>query len=305
MDKFESMRAFKQVVDSNGFAAAAREMGLTRSTVNKYVANLENELGTQLLARSTRRVSPTETGQAFYDRCVGILSDLDEAISAVSLLQETPQGRLRINAPMSFGTLHLTKAVAAFMKLHEKVHVELALTDRFIDPIEEGVDVTIRISEPLVSTSLVTREISRARRLLCASPNYLKAFGEPEHPRDLHEHRCLQYGHHTSGSHWQLTGPDGEHSVAINCAMWSNNGQALNDAAVLDQGIAILPTFIAGDALTSGRLQEILPAYRPRDITVCAIYPRHRHLSAKVQLFVQFMVDQFGDNRFCEPVPSE
>lgn len=297
MDKFESIRAFKQVVESNGFAAAARVMGSTRSTVNKYVANLENELGTQLLARSTRRVSPTETGQAFYDRCVGILSDLDEAISAVSDLQDEPQGRLRINAPMSFGTLHLTQAVASFMKMHEKVHVELALTDRFIDPIEEGVDVTIRISEPRVSTSLVTREISRARRVICASPKYLTECGEPAHPRELHAHRCLQYGYHTSGSHWQLTGPDGEHSVPINCAMWSNNGQVLMDAAVQDQGIAILPSFIAGNALMSGGLKEILPSFRPHDLAICAIYPRHRHLSAKVRLFVQFIVDQFGDNQ--------
>ncbi len=296
MDKFECIRVFRQVVESNGFAAAGRKMGLSRSTVNKYVARLENELGTQLLARSTRRVSPTEAGQAFYDSCLGILNDLEEAISAVSEFQEQPRGRLRVNAPMSFGTLHLSKAVAAFMKLHEKVHIELDLSDRFIDPIEEGFDVTIRISEPQVSTSLMKREIARTRRVICASPNYLEKHGEPKHPRDLHDHRCLQYGHQTTGSHWQLTGPDGAHSIPITCAMRSNNGEVLRDAAVLDQGIAILPTFIAARDLESDRLREILHAYQPHDVTICAIYPRHRHLSTKVQMFVQFMIDRFSGN---------
>ncbi|MEL6216424.1 MAG: LysR family transcriptional regulator, partial [Pseudomonadota bacterium] len=173
MDRFASMRAFTKVVESNGFAAAARAMGLSRSVVNKAVINLENDLGTQLLRRSTRKVTPTETGLAFYDRCQRILEDLDEAVASVKELQERPTGTLRMNAPMSFGTTHLAPVVAEFMSAHEHVHVELVLSDRFIDPIEEGFDLTLRIAEPTYSTSLIEQQIVPARRVMCASPVYL------------------------------------------------------------------------------------------------------------------------------------
>ncbi len=296
MDLFESMRIFKQVVESNGFAAAARTMSLTRSTVNKHVVNLESKLGTQLFVRSTRSVRTTETGKAFYDRAIVILSDLDEAISAVSQLHESPMGRLRVNGPMSFGTMFLSKAIAQFMQQHNQVQVELTLSDRFVDPIEEGFDVTIRITEPKEITSLISKEIAQSRRVICASPAYLESFGEPEHPRELYNHRCLHYGYHTSGSNWQMTGPDGEFSVPINCAMWSNNGEALRDAASHDQGIALLPEFIAIEALRSGRLVEVLIPYSAHDAMIYAIYPRHRHLSVKVRIFVQFMIDHFSDD---------
>ncbi len=302
MDKFKSIRAFTKVVEAGGFAAAAREMGLSRSVVNKYLINLENELGTQLLRRSTRQVSPTETGIAFYDRCVSILSDLDEAIAAVTELQEKPQGNLRINAPMSFGMRHLSALVADFMATYPEVHVELVLNDRFIDPIEEGFDVTVRIGEPHPSTSLIAREIVQAKRVVCASPAYLKAHGEPTHPNELKHHRCLHYGYQGSGNHWRLSVSDGEYSVSIGCAMWSNNGEVLKDAAVNDQGIGLLPTFIVGEALQQGQLRTVLTDFAPPDITLCALYPRHRHLSTKVRLFVELLSERFGDRPYWDLV---
>jgi len=295
MDKFESMRAFTKVVEEGGFAAAARKMGLSRSVVNKSVINLENELGTQLLRRSTRQVTPTETGIAFYERCSEILGELDDAISAVTALQEKPTGSLRVNAPMSFGTLHLSQVVADYMATYSDVRVELMLTDRFIDPIDEGFDVTVRIGKPHPSTSLITAEIAPVKRVLCASPTYIKARGEPTHPHDLKAHRCLHYGNQETGNLWQLDGPDGEHSISINCAMWSNNGEVLKEAAVKDQGIAMLPTFIAGDALQQGHLRTVLADYGSQDISLCALYPRHRHLSAKMRLFVELLRERFGD----------
>ena len=179
MNLLDGMRAFTRVVDAGGFAAAARDLGLARSVVHKQVIKLEQALGTQLLRRSTRQVSPTETGQAFYQRCVPILADVDAAIAQVSELQDEPRGELRINAPMSFGTLHLAPIVAAYMADYPDVHVELALNDRFVDPIEEGFDISIRISAPRTFTSLVTREICPVRLVLCASSDYLAAMGEP------------------------------------------------------------------------------------------------------------------------------
>ena len=294
MDKIDCMRAFKQVVDSGGYAAAAREMGLTRSTVNKYVSFLERELNAQLLISSTRKVRPSQTGLAFYDKCAALIDDFDEAVSAISQLQEKPQGRLRVNAPMSFGTMHLSPVVAEFMRQHPDLQLELSLSDRRVDPIEEGFDISIRISEPQQSTSLIVKELAITQHLLCASPAYIKSAGNPQHPRELLEHRCLHYGYNHSGSHWQLAGPEGEMSVPINCAMWSNNGTVLRDAAVADGGIVMLPTFIACDALNAGQLIEVLPDFSPPDLTLCALYPRHRHLSSKVQLFVSFIAERLS-----------
>jgi DNA-binding transcriptional LysR family regulator len=295
MDRFQSMRAFARVIQSGGFAAAAREMGLSRSVVNKAVINLENELGVALLRRSTRKVTPTETGLTFYDRCVGILADLDEAVSAITELQEHPTGNLRVNAPMSFGTLHLAAAVAAFMARHPDVHVELVLNDRFVDPIEEAFDVTLRIGAAQSSTSLIAREIVPAKRVLCASPQYLAAAGAPGNPTQLKKHRCLHYGYQDSGSQWRLRGPEGERSYAIRCVMWSNNGEVLKDAALHHQGIALLPTFIVGHDLQQGQLQTVLTDYAPPGISLCALYPRHRHLSAKTRLFVDLLQARFGE----------
>ena len=171
MDKLDSMRAFRQVVESGGYAAAAREMGLTRSTVSKYVSSLEKELKTQLLVRSTRKVRPSEAGLAFYDRCLMLLSDYDDAVSTIALLQNEAQGKLRINAPMSFGTLYLSSVVADFMSLHPSISIELALADRLVDPIEEGFDVTIRIAEPQVSTSLISRVIAPRKNYDVCKPS--------------------------------------------------------------------------------------------------------------------------------------
>lgn len=295
MDKFESIRAFMKVVETNGFAAAAREMSLSRSVVSKYVINLENELETQLFRRSTRQVTPTETGLAFYHRCEHIMSELDAAFSSVTELQEKPIGTLRLNAPMSFGTLHVSEVVADYMAAYPEVHVELVLNDRFVDPIEEGFDVTIRVGEPCQSTSLINKEIVPAKRVLCASPAYIEAYGEPAHPNELRQHRCLHYGYQESGSYWRLSGEGMEHSVAINCVMWSNNGEALKKAAVKDQGIVLLPTFIVGEALQRGELKIILRDYPPLDVTLCALYPRHRHLSTKVRYFIDLLSKSFSD----------
>lgn len=302
MDRFENMRAFTRVVETSGFSAAAREMGLSRSVVNKSVINLENELGVQLLRRSTRQVTPTETGLAFYDRCVLILGELDEAILAIKELQEHPTGNLRVNAPMSFGTLHLASVVSEFMEKHPDVHLELVLNDRFVDPIEEGFDVTVRLGEPSPATSLITREIVVAKRVLCASPAYLDHAGEPADPLALKWHRCLHYGYQESGSQWRLAGPEGEHSYAIHCVMWSNNGEVLKQAAINNQGIALLPTFIVGEALQEGQLRTVLTAYAPPDITLCALYPRHRHLSVKTRLFVDLLEERFGSRPYWDLV---
>jgi DNA-binding transcriptional LysR family regulator len=257
MDKLESLRAFVKVVQHGGLSAAARDLRLSRSAVSKYLIDLETELGVQLLVRTTRNASPTENGLAYYERVVAILSEIDEADAAVSSLQAEPRGVLRVNAPMSFGTLHLGTAIADFMEKYPDLKIQLVLSDELIDPVREGFDVTLRIAD-LSSSSLIARKILPAPRVICASPSYLQRRGTPQHPDELREHECLTYGHLATGHQWKLTGPDGDHWIQIPWTLCTNNAEVLRDAAVKGRGLALLPTFIAGDDLQTGALATVL-----------------------------------------------
>lgn len=295
MDRFEALRAFRAVVDEGGFAAAARRLGVSRSAVHKLVSRLEQELGAQLLSRSTRRVTPTETGRAFHARAGALLDELAEAVADVAERQARPVGQLRVNAPMSFGVRYLSPLIAAFMATYPELRVELSLADRLVDPLEEGFDVTVRIAEPRYYSSLVTQRLAPVRQLLCASPAYLDAAGEPRHPRELRRHRCLNYGYLATGNQWRLAGPDGDVLVPVDCVMWSNNGEVLRDAAEAGCGIAWLPDFVIADAVRAGRLRPLMCDYRPAELDVSALYPRHRHLSSKVRLLVDHLAAHLGD----------
>jgi DNA-binding transcriptional LysR family regulator len=301
MDKFESLRAFTRVVDAGGFAAAAREMGLTRSAVNKLVMHLEDDLGVQLLHRTTRKVTPTDTGIAFYERCIAILADLEEAELAVTRLHEEPKGTLRINAPMSFGTLHLGPLVADFLGRYPDLRVELALSDRIIDPIEEGFDITVRIAKPPESANLIVHELAKVPMVICASPSYLERQGTPTHPQDLKHHACLHYGHIASTNYWPLVGPDGEHQIKVHGPLCSNNGEVLRDAALKGRGLVLLPTFIVGQDLQQSLLQPVLAGYTAPEISICILYPVNRHLSTKVTLFTEFLSQSIKNGSFLQP----
>ena len=293
MDKLTSMRAFTKVVAHGSFSEAARELRLSRSAVSKYVIDLEQELGVQLLNRTTRSASPTESGQAYYERCLAILAELQEADLLVSRAQAEPRGLLRVNAPMSFGTLHLGGALADFMTRYPQLQVQMILSDQLIDPVQEGFDVTLRIAD-LPSSNLIARKIVPAQRVVCAAPAYLQRRGLPEKPADLRRHDCLHYGHLATGNQWKLTGPDGDHWIAVPWTLCTNNAEILRDAAVSGRGIALLPTFIAGADLQQGRLRTVLADYRPPELSLYAVYPPTRHLSVKVRAFIDFLVERFG-----------
>ncbi len=294
MDKLEGMRAFVAVVSHSGFAAAGRQLGTSRSAMNKLVAQLEADLGVQLLQRTTRRVSLTDTGRAYHDRCVNILAEVAAADVAVRQLQAEPKGTLRINAPMSFGTLHLARAIAHFMQRYPDIQIQLSLNDRFVDLMEEGFDVTLRIAEIKSDESLVVQEITPVHRVLCASPDYLKARGTPTHPDELSGHDCLQYGHLAIDSPWHLFDSQGRHFTAnLHCRSCSNNGEVLREAASAGIGIVILPTFMLSEAIRSGALNIVLADYRPPLITAYLNYATNRHLSTKIQLLTAFLKDWF------------
>lgn len=290
MDKFESLRAFTQVVKENGFAAAARKMDLSRSAVNKLVINLENELGVQLLHRTTRKVTPTATGLAFYERCLNILHDLEEAELAVSSWQEKPQGILKVNAPMSFGTLYLGDAIANFMLKYPELQIQLTLEDRFINPLEEGYDLIIRIGKKLNSPNLITHNLTEVKIVLCASSSYLEKNNIPKNPYDLTNHCCLNYGYLNSSNKWEFINNKKEkYVVKINPILCSNNGEILAQAAVKGLGIAFLPLFIINKYVKENRLKIILPEYNAPEVVMFIMYPVNRHLSTKVKLLTKFL----------------
>ncbi|MBJ7898838.1 MAG: LysR family transcriptional regulator [Cyanobacteria bacterium RI_101] len=304
MDKFESLRAFTTVVKTGSFAGAAREMRISRSAAHKLVANLEKELGARLFHRSTRRVTPTTTGLAFYERCATILADLAEAEIAVSRWHEEPMGVLRVNAPMSFGVLYLAPLITEFMIRHPRLQVQLTLDDRLIDPISEGFDFVLRVSLPPQSASLAVHPLASIERILCASDRYLSERGLPAHPSDLRKHSCLHYGYMSAGNVWKLNGPDGEQAIPIEGALCSNNGEVLREAALKGLGIALLPTFLVARELRWGTLRTILPDYSIGSLSLCAIYPTNRHLSITVRLFTEFLRESFGRADWMETIMS-
>lgn len=295
MDKLEAMQAFVKVVTSGSYAEAGRTLGLTRSAVSKAVMELEQVLGARLLDRTTRRVGPTEAGLSYYERCVDILARIEETELQVSRLHDEPRGVLKLNAPMSFGMRYFAPAVGDFMKLHPDLKIELTLNDRFVDPIEEGVDVTVRIAQ-LSDSSLIARKLAPARRVLVAAPSYLEMHGEPVHPNDLEKQRCLNYGHTTTLQQWQLTQNGETTRVPIHSVLCANNGDVLRDMAILGHGITQLPTFLVGPDIAAGRLRVVMPEYPPTDLAIYALYAPSRYLAAKTRLLIDFLVQRFGDS---------
>jgi DNA-binding transcriptional LysR family regulator len=293
MDKLSAMNAFAKVVATRSFAEAGRRLGVTRSAISKAVMDLERSLGARLLDRTTRRVSPTEAGLAYYERCVAILAQVEETEMQISRLHDEPRGVLKINAPMSFGLLYLAEAVADFMALHGDLHVELTLDDRFIDPLAEGVDVTLRIGT-LTDSSLIARRLAASRRVVVASPDYIGRHGKPESVADLSRHRCFSYGHATVLQRWQLTEAGKPISVPIAAALSSNNGDVLRAAALRGNGLTVLPTFMVGPDIKDGRLVVVLPNNQPTELGIYALYAPNRYLAAKTRVFIDFLVERFG-----------
>jgi DNA-binding transcriptional LysR family regulator len=287
------MNVLVKVVASGSFSEAARRLGVTRSAISKAITQLEQELGARLLDRTTRRVAPTEAGLAYYERCLAILAQISETEAQISRLHDEPKGVLKVNGPMSFGTLYLGTAIADFMERYSDLKVELTLTDRMVDPLEEGVDVTVRIGA-MVDSSLIARRISSARIVLVASPAYIAEHGEPETPHDLMSHRCLHYGHSTTVPRWNLTENGLPITVPIAACLSSNNGDTLRDAAVKGIGLARLPSFLVSGDIAAGRLEVVLANYPPQDITIHALYAPNRFLAAKTRLFIDFLVERFG-----------
>ena len=293
MDTLEGMRTFAAVVTEGSFSKAAERLDRSPQLVSKYVAQLEARLGVRLLNRSTRRLSITEAGQAYFDRCQGIVAEVDELEDAVGNMTKALSGVLRINAPMTFGMHHLTPAIAEFQDNHPDLRVDLALDDRVVDIVSEGFDLAIRIAD-LDTSSLVARRLAPIHLVACASPTYLEENGAPGPPEDLEEHECLGYTYSSDRDRWRFESKQGIYEVRVNGRFCANNGDALRTAALAGHGLVLQPTFIVGDDLRSGRLIRILPDYGIARLNVYAVYAHRQFLSNKVRALVEFLGDYFG-----------
>ncbi|AUN30689.1 LysR family transcriptional regulator [Niveispirillum cyanobacteriorum] len=294
MDRLRAFEVFVAVVGKGGFAKAADALNTSPANVTRYVAELEAHLGTRLLNRTSRRLSLTEAGQTLFDRGRLILDEVAELEALAGAAAVKPRGRLRINAPVSFGIRHMAPLWPRFMALHPDVWLDIALIDRVVDIVEEGYDMAIRISRA-GSQSHVARRLAVSRNLVCASPSYIARYGQPESPEDLAaNHRCILYSHAVAPDEWSLTDEAGrEQLVRVQEVMSSNNGDTARMAALDGIGIIRQPTFLVGDDLRAGRLVPLLPGYRSPDIDILALYPSRRHLSAKVRVMVDFLAEAF------------
>ena len=294
MENLADIAVFVRVVERGSFTLAADDLALSRAVVSKYISRLEERLGVRLLHRTTRRLSLTEAGAALFEASRAALEKMDDAQAEIARFQSEPRGRLRVSAPMSFGILHLAPALADFARRHPAVGLDLKLDDRFVNLVEEGIDVAIRIGV-LTDSTLVARKLATTHSLVCASPAYLAEHGEPETPEDLAGHNCLLYSYLSTANVWRFTAPDGrEVPVAVTGNLRVNNGMVNTEAAVAGMGILMTPTFYAGDLRRAGRLRRILAGYKLPELGIHAVYPQRAYVPPKVRVFVDFFAQRFG-----------
>lgn len=287
------MLTFARVVEAKSFSKAARRMGASKSRVSKSIAKLERSLKARLLNRSTRGLSLTEVGTAFYEHCRRIGEEAEEAIAAVTHLNAEPRGVLKLTASVAFGTLHVAPALPEFLAKYPDLAIDMTITDRMVDLVEEGYDLAVRItSEP--GLNFVARRLAPVRRVACATPEYFKRRGLPKEPQDLKRHNCLHYTHFSAQGEWHFKGPDGDISIPLTGDLRINDDEALSQAVLGGLGIALLPTFIIGQELQSGRLQAVLSDYVPLERHIYAIHLPSIHLPAKVRAFIDFLRARFG-----------
>ena len=293
MDRFREMECFIAVVEAGSFVGAADVLRVTKAAVSRSLIELETRLGARLLQRTTRRLSLTEAGRAYYGRCKQILAEVEEADSAVGVVTGHPVGRLRVNAPFSFGILHLAPLWGPFMERYPDLELEVSLADRMVDVVDEGFDVVVRISR-LEDSSLVYRRLASTRILACASPQYLARHGHPASVEELARHPVIAYTYAAQGDLWRFATPDGDREVQTRPRMRTNNGDTCREVALAHQGIVLQPDFLIGDDIAAGRLVEVLPDCRGPEVGIFAVYPSRKHLSVKVRALVDFLVQAFA-----------
>ena len=291
MNLFASMKLYVLVVDSGSFAAAADKLGISRAMASKQIQQLEQHLGTRLLNRTTRRLSLTETGRQFHQRSTQIMSDVDEAEQIAGQMTHRPQGMLKVTIPLSYGQHRLATIIGDYTQAYPQVQLDISVSDRKVDLIEDGLDLAIRIGA-LPQSDLIARKIGGVRSLVCAAPAYLARHGAPHMPADLARHACLGYTLTGTGADWRFDGPDGPIIVPVSGPIRADNGDILRLAALKGAGILFQPHFIVADDIAAGRLVRVLADWQSAELGVYALYPSRKHLSAKVRTFIDFLAKE-------------
>jgi DNA-binding transcriptional LysR family regulator len=294
---FADVWTFVRVVDSGSFSEAARQIGTTKANVSKQVANLERKLRAKLLNRSTRKLGLTEAGGAIYQHALRMLEEARALEATAAGLQTGPGGTLRVSASMAFGTTCLSGLLPAFMERYPDIRVVLSLTDRYVDLVEENIDVALRLASRIDTVSVVARPIGGIRYVLVAAPAYLARHGAPERAEDLQRHRCLTFGASGAPVTWQFDGADGTASVKVDSALAANSSVALHLAMLRGGGIALLPTYVVGEDLRSGAAVQVLPTLAPQGYAgdqLYAVYLENRFLPPKVRVFIDYLLETIG-----------
>ncbi len=301
MDRLTSINAFVRVVESQGFSAASRRLGLSVTMVSNHIKALEDHLGARLLNRTTRRVSLTDTGKAYYDRCVQILAELAEADQVASAQQSAPRGTLRVYTSTHV-VRYLMPVVGDFLKTYPGVGIDLTIGERMIDLVEDGYDVAIRTVDSPESTVIV-RRLTPWRHFLACSPSYLESHAAPKTLADLAQHNCMRYAFYPFGADWHFEGPGGvPTAVRVTGNLVTTSAEALRYMSIDGQGLIMAPSFVAADDFHSGRLVRLLPDYHGVEFAISAVYPHRHHVSAKVRVFIDMMADYFtGHSAWLDP----
>ena len=292
MDKLSCMRAFVCVVESGGFSPAARRLSVSKALISKQIGQLEESLGTRLLHRTTRRVSPTSSGQAYFEQCRSLLKELDELDASVQSSDSALQGEIRISAPVTFAEMHLIPIISLYSKQNPEVKIHLDLTDRFVNLVEERIDLAIRIGE-LEDSSLVTRRIGEIQMTLCASPSYLKKHKVAESIEALTEHQCIIDTNNPAGRNWSFISADKTQTIKVADHIQVNNARAASELVLSGNGIGFLPSFVVGAKIQNGELVRILHNYSSRPIGIYAVYLHRKHLSPKVRRLIDLLIESF------------
>ncbi len=293
-EHFKGVTAFVQAAEAGGFTLAAKRLGLSKSGIAKSVSRLEDKLGVRLFNRTTRSFGLTDEGRAFYESCVRALTELENAETALTSRRGNPTGRLRVDLPVVFGRRWVVPALLDIGARYPELRLEISLTDRRIDPIEEGIDLVVRIGQLDDSAVLVARRLGVQTSVVCASPSYIVANGRPSTIDDLDRHSCIAFGQGGRILPWTFVGPDGR-SIEKNVAgrFSSNHSDVILDAALAGQGLALLSTWLIADDLRAGRLVALLPEFATRGFQIHALWPRTRHLTPKVRVVVDELVARF------------
>ena len=296
MDKLRALSVFAAVVERGSFVSAADHLGLSRTAASRLVMDLEAELGATLLNRTTRRVSLTPVGEAYASHARRILDQLEEADQEASAQTLSPRGRLRVTAPMSFGIRHLAPRLKAYLTDYPEMQLDLVLNDRLVDLADEGFDLAIRIGR-LSDSALIAKKLATCRMILCAAPSYLRDHGEPRTLSDIKDHITLGYPYWSGRDAWTFASPDGEEvGVQVRSQIWSNNGDALLNAAISGLGIILQPDFIVYQAIEKGELVELMNDFRPPQVDVHALYASRSFMPIRIRSFIDYLTSSFAED---------